>query len=165
MRTRKVLACLVACFAIVAGAVAVRSLPWTQDMVRGRAVEPQALMQVPPPNTLAINHPRVMDRIEADGRLTNPLAASPEVLRQGRTLFDTYCAVCHGANGPNPTPVGKHFPEIPDLSATAIQAYSDGLLYSIIREGGFSMPGYAETVSVPERWALVHFIRTFRRPS
>ena len=165
MRTRKVLACLAAGFVIVAGAVAVRALPWTQDMVRGRAVEPQTLMQVPPPNTLAINHPRVLDRTAADGRLTNPIAASPEVLRQGRTLFDMDCAVCHGADGRTPGPVGKGFQMIPDLSLPAIQAYSDGLIYSVIREGGFEMPGYADALSPAERWALVHFVRTFRRPS
>ena len=165
MRTRKVLRCLVACLSIAAGAAAVRALPWTQDMVRGRAVEPQTLMQVPPPNTLAINHPRVMDRTEADGRLTNPRAASPEILRQGRTLFDMDCAVCHGADGRNPGAVGKNFRMVPDLSEPAIQAYSDGLIYSIIREGGFEMPGYADALSPAERWALVHFVRTFRQPS
>ena len=162
MRTRKVLACLAACFAIVAGAVAVVALPWTQDMVRGRAVEPQTLMQVPPPNTLAVGHSRILDRVEADGRLTNPIAASPEVLRQGRTLFDMACAVCHGADGRSPGPVGKNFRMVPDLSAPDIQAYSDGLIYSVIREGGFEMPGYADALSPAERWALVHFIRTFR---
>ena len=162
MRTRKVLRYLVACLSIAAGAAAVRALPWSQDMVRGRAVEPQTLMQVPPPNTLAVGHPRILDRTEADGRLTNPLAASPEVLRQGRTLFDTDCAVCHGADGRSPGPVGKNFRLVPDLSAPAIQAYSDGLIYSVIREGGFEMPGYADALSPAERWALVHFIRTFR---
>ena len=162
MRTRKVLAYVVASLAIVAGVVTVRALPWSTDMVRGRAVAPQTRMLVPAPNTLAVGHPRILDRIEATERLTNPLPPSPEVLAQGHALFDTYCAVCHGANGRTPGPVGKFFPAIPDLSATTIQAYADGLIYSVIREGGFSMPGYAETMSVPERWALVRFVRTFR---
>ena len=165
MRTRKGRSWLVACLSIAAGAAAVGALPWSQDMVRGRAVEPQTLMYVPPPNTLAINHPRIMDRVDADERLTNPLVASPELLRQGRMLFDTYCTVCHGADGRTPGPVGKDFRVIPDLSTPAIQAYSDGLLYSVIREGGFEMPGYAETLSPSERWTLVHFVRTFRQPS
>jgi mono/diheme cytochrome c family protein len=165
VRTRKALASMLASAAIAAGAATVLALPWTHDMSRGRAVEPQTMMLVPPPNTLAIGRQPVMDRIEADGRLTNPIAASPEVLQQGHALFDTYCAVCHGADGHGQGPVGKYFSGIPNLSATAIQTYSDGLIYSIIREGGFSMPGYAETLSPAERWALVHMIRTFRQPS
>ena len=165
MRTPKILAYLFACLAIVAGAATVRALPWSQDMVRSRAVAPQTLMLVPPPNTLAVGHQRIMDRVEAEERLANPVAASPEVLKQGRALFDTYCAVCHGADGRTPGPVGKRFRLVPDLSASAIQAYADGLIYSIIREGGSNMPGYAETLSPPERWALVHFVKTLRQPS
>lgn len=134
-------------------------------MVRSRAVEPQTSMLAPPLNTLAVNHPRIMDRVDASEQLTNPLTASPDVLKQGRALFDTYCAVCHGADGGGTGPVGQFFRGIPELSAEPIQTYPDGMIYSIIREGGFEMPGYAETMSVPERWALVHFVRTLRRPS
>jgi mono/diheme cytochrome c family protein len=165
VRTRKALASVLASAAIAAGVATVLALPWSHDMARGRAVAPQTMMLAPPPNTLAVGRQPVMDRIEADGRLTNPVAASPEVLKQGRALFETYCAVCHGADGRGQGPVGKYFSGIPNLSATAIQTYSDGLIYSIIREGGFSMPGYAETLSPRERWALVHMIRTFRQPS
>jgi mono/diheme cytochrome c family protein len=150
--------------AFAAGAVTVLALPWTNDMARGRGVAPQTMTLLPPANTLAIGHQRIMDRIEADGRLKNPIAASPEVLKQGRALFDTYCAVCHGADGGGEGPVAKHFSGVPNLSSTAIQTYSDGLIYSIIREGGFNMPGYAETLSPSERWALVHMVRTFRQP-
>ena len=155
---------MLASAALVAGAVTLLAMPWSNDMARGRAVAPQTMMLLPPPNTLAIGRQRIMDRIEADGRLTNPIAAAPEVLKQGRALFDTHCAVCHDTNGGGEGPVGKYFSGIPNLSATAIQTYSDGLIYSIIREGGSSMPGYAETLSPSERWALVHMVRTFRQP-
>ena len=158
MRTRKALASV----ALVAGAATVWALPWSGDMERGRAVRPQTLMLAPPPNTLAVGHPPVMDRADANERLTNPLAASPEVLKQGRALFDMACATCHGADGHSVGPVGKYFQTVPDLSEPSIQAYSDGWLYSVIREGGFNMPGYAETLSPSERWALVHFVRTLR---
>ena len=148
---------------MLAGAAATAlAFPWTEDMVRGRAVRPQTEMLTPPPGTLAIGHRRILDRDDADKRLTNPLAASTEVLEQGRALFGTYCAVCHGANGQGGGPVGKYFRQVADLAGPAVQGYSDGLMYSVIREGGFNMPGYAETLSVPERWAVVHLIRTFR---
>jgi mono/diheme cytochrome c family protein len=154
------------CLAILIGAAAtVLAFPWTRDMVRGRAVKPQTLMLVPPPNTLAIGHPRILERDEADKQLANPLSASAPVLEQGRALFATNCAVCHGVNGRGGGPVGKYFRAIPDLSGGAVQAYSDGLLYSVIREGGFNMPAYAEALSPQERWAVVHFLRTLRRSS
>jgi mono/diheme cytochrome c family protein len=153
----------VAVVLLLAAAATVLALPWSQDMVRGRAVAPQTQMHVPPANTLAIGHPRILDRIDAEDQLTNPLAASPEVVEQGRSLFGIYCAVCHGADGRSAGPVGKHFPMVADLSTAQIQEYPDGALYSIIREGGFKMPGYAETLSMQERWAVVHFVRSLRR--
>jgi len=165
VRSRKALASMLASAALVAGAVTLLAMPWSNDMARGRAVAPQTMMLLPPPDTLAIGRQRIMDRIEADGRLSNPIATSPEVLKQGRALFDTHCAVCHGADGGGGGPVAKYFSGIPNLSEPAIQGYSDGLIYSIIREGGFNMPGYAETLSPAERWALVHMVRTFRQPS
>ena len=166
MRTRKALASILVSAAVATCAVTALALPWTSDMSRSRAVPPQTTgTLLPPANAMAIGHPRILDRIDADGRLTNPIPASPDVLKQGRALFDTYCAVCHGANGAGEGPVSQYFSGIPNLSAPAIQGYSDGLIYSIIREGGFSMPGYAETLSVSERWAVVHAVRAFRQPS
>jgi len=147
---------------LVSAAATALAFPWSQDMVRSRAVRPQTQMLVPPPNTLAVGHPRILDRVDAEEQLTNPVAASKEVLDQGRGLFDTYCTVCHGADGRSLGPVGKYFNKVADLSSPQIQEYTDGLIYSVIREGGFNMPGYAETVSAQERWALVHFVRSLR---
>jgi mono/diheme cytochrome c family protein len=147
---------------IGAATVTVIALPWSQDMVRGRAVMPQTQMLTPPANTIAVGGSRILDRVDAEDKLTNPLTASPEVVEEGRALFQTYCAVCHGADGRAPGPVGKLFPMVADLSSPQIQEYPDGALYSVIREGGFKMPGYAEALSQRERWAVVHFLRTLR---
>jgi len=147
---------------LVGAAATVLAFPWGQDMVRSRAVRPQTQMLVPPPNTLGVGHPRIVDRADADKQLTNPIAASKEVLEQGRALFDSLCSVCHGADGRKVGPVGQNFRTIADLSTTEIQAYSDGRIYNIIREGGMNMPGYAETLSPRERWAVVHFVRSLR---
>jgi mono/diheme cytochrome c family protein len=147
---------------IGAATVTVIALPWSQDMVRGRAVMPQTQMLTPPANTIAVGGSRILDRVDAEDKLTNPLTPSPEVVEAGRSLFQTYCAVCHGADGRAPGPVGKLFPMVADLSSPQIQEYPDGALYSVIREGGFKMPGYAEALSQRERWAVVHFLRTLR---
>ena len=34
-------------------------------------------------------------------------------------------------------------------------------MYSIIREGGYRMPGHADALSRTERWMLVHYLRSF----
>jgi mono/diheme cytochrome c family protein len=147
---------------LVAAAATVLAMPWSRDMMHSRAVMPQTQLAVAPPNTRAIGHPRILDRVDAEELLTNPIALAPAVVAQGRALFETYCAVCHGRDGRSVGPVGKYFMKVPDLSVPEIQAYPDGLLYSVIREGGFNMPGYAEALSAEERWAVVHFLRSLR---
>jgi cytochrome c5 len=150
---------------IVVGAATMTALPWNPEMVHGINVKPQKQMLLPPANTLAIGHPRILERDDADKQLTDPLGVSPQAVEQGHVLFDTYCSVCHGANGRGTGPIAKHFRLVADLTSPTVQAYSDGLMYSIIREGGFNMPAYAESLSAGERWAVVRYVRTLRRPS
>ena len=94
--------------------------------------------------------------------MTNPLASSPRVLEQGKWLYEVYCDVCHGPEGHGDGPVGTLYPNsLPLLDSPYIQRYADGYMYSIIREGGYRMPGHADALSRTERWMLVHYVRSF----
>ena len=115
----------------------------------------------PPTGTLAVDGLWIMDRIEARDRLTNPLRGSDDVLADGKKLYSIYCEICHGTSGTGNGPVAEYFRRIPDLSLPYVQRYSDGRLYTTLREGGLDMPAYANSLSVDERWAVVHHIRTF----
>ena len=105
--------------------------------------------------------PQILDRLSSQG-LPNPRPNTPEVRDEGAWLYDVYCAICHGATGQGNGKIAEHYRRMPNLSLPQIQAYTDGWIYSIIREGGFNMPASAESLSVDERWALVHFLRTFQ---
>jgi mono/diheme cytochrome c family protein len=113
---------------------------------------------------VAVDGVRLWDRTEADSRLLNPRAATPEVLAEGAAVYAINCAICHGSTGRRDGVLAEHYPTIPDLSAPAVQAYSDGWLYSVVREGGFNMPSQAEALSPSETWAVVHYLRTFGQP-
>jgi len=92
----------------------------------------------------------------------NPLKNDTDAWRRGHTLFDSHCAVCHGTDARGATPIGKHtYPPVPDLTASAIQRFSDGALYSIVRHGvsWTGMPAFQHTLSEQETWATVAFIR------
>jgi len=98
----------------------------------------------------------------AQAAAVNPLQHDPGAWRQGRTLFESHCAVCHGTDARGATPIGKHtYPPVPDLTAVAIQRFSDGALYSIVRHGvsWTGMPAFQRTLSEQETWATVAFIR------
>ena len=152
--------------ALILGAAGISTLafPWTRNMHTGPVVLPQVAPRVPVEDTIAVDGPQILDRLSSQG-LPNPRPNTPEVVDEGAWLYGVYCAVCHGATGQGDGLLAEHYGRMPNLSAINVQNYTDGWIYSIIREGGRNMPPSAASMSVDERWALVHFVRTFRTPS
>ena len=157
-RTRRLV--LTGVIVMMAGAVTVAQLSFMRNMYTGPVVLPQVQSRVPVDDTIAVDGERLRDRIESRD-LPNPLPNTPAALAEGEWLYGVYCAVCHGATGRGDGQIAEHFRRMPDLWQPNIRNYTDGWIYSIIREGGFNMPPFAASMSTDERWALVHFLRTF----
>src|SRR6202162_345635 len=97
----------------------------------------------------------------------NPGAATSDALQQGRELFLTQCAACHGIDGSGTTPMGLSlYPRVPDLRAASTQSLSDGEIHYIIENGvqltGMPAWGNPHLESSGNSWQLVHFIRSLR---
>lgn len=97
----------------------------------------------------------------------NPFVASSDSLQQGRELFVTQCAVCHGIDGSGKTQPGLNlYPRVPDLRATSTQNLSDGEIHYIIENGvqltGMPAWGNPHLESSGNSWKLVLFIRSLR---
>lgn len=97
----------------------------------------------------------------------NPLANDSDATRQGRALFLSECASCHGIDGSGKTQVGANlYPRVPDLRGDVSQSLSDGEMHYIIENGVqlTGMPAWSD----PHRklgedsWKLVSFIRSIR---
>jgi mono/diheme cytochrome c family protein len=96
---------------------------------------------------------------------TNPVPASPEVLKEAMEHFADHCATCHANDGSGNTGIGRGlFPKAPDMRAAGTQELTDGELYYIIHNGvrftgmpafGSGQPGDSDEAN----WKLVHFIR------
>jgi len=73
----------------------------------------------------------------------------------GSTLFQRDCVECHGARGEGQG-------GLPDLASADFFAGRSLLaIYGAITEGvGQGMPGYAETLSDDQRWALAAYVRS-----
>jgi mono/diheme cytochrome c family protein len=102
--------------------------------------------------------------IPAEGRKQqNPVAASPDNLRDARLHFADHCAICHGNDGTGDTLIGKGlYPKPPDLRATETQKLSDGEIFWIIENGVrfTGMPAFGGNHgSQEDSWKLVRFIR------
>jgi len=96
--------------------------------------------------------------------LTNPVAASPDVVKEGMEHFADHCAVCHGNDGGGDTEMNRGlYPKAPDMRLAATQNLSDAELFYIIENGVrlTGMPGWGNGTKEGETssWHLVHFIR------
>ena len=128
--------------------------------------------------------------LEEARALENPLPRNEVTLALGARVFETNCAVCHGASGlgvderGDGTMRGKlrdilsasgHSPA--DLTATGpTAAKPDGEVYLIITKGfgetyfsgrpslarTFVMPPFAKLLTLEERWAVMHHIRSLQ---
>ncbi len=97
----------------------------------------------------------------------NPIAATSGSVQQGREIFLTSCAMCHGITGEGNTQVGRNlYPRVPDLRAPATQNLSDGEIHYIIENGvqltGMPAWGNPRSESTGESWKLVLFVRSLR---
>jgi mono/diheme cytochrome c family protein len=102
--------------------------------------------------------------IPADARrLQNPVARSPQAIRDGMMHFADHCATCHDNDGSGQTMIGGGlYPKPPDLRKDQTQKLSDGELFWIIENGVrfTGMPAFGgQQGSQEDSWKLVQFIR------
>jgi len=103
---------------------------------------------------------------EASGPL-NPLSSDEATVNAGRLLYQTNCAVCHGASGrgdgpvaiglrPSPSDFTQHMPP---------GKHTDGQVYLWIRDGYLqsAMPAWGQRLNDQQIWQLVAYLRTFGR--
>jgi mono/diheme cytochrome c family protein len=99
---------------------------------------------------------------EVRGR-TNPVALTPDLLREAGAHFADHCASCHGNDGRGQPTGPRFYPRVPDMTLPSTQSQSDGELFATIENGirltGMPAWGDGSEKSAPSTWALVHFIR------
>jgi mono/diheme cytochrome c family protein len=93
----------------------------------------------------------------------NPEKPTASNIADGKQLFNSYCMVCHGLDGQN---TGVPFaqtvsPPVPSLASPQVQAYSDGQLKWIIKNGIYpsGMPPSTGDFSDDDMWLMVLYIR------
>ncbi len=103
--------------------------------------------------------------------MTNPLAASAEVLQAGKTLFQksakpAACAMCHGEKGDGKGMMGAALVPPPrNFTCNAMMKdIPDGQLFWIIKKGspGTGMMSFSG-LSDEKVWQLIHYIRSLGR--
>lgn len=103
-----------------------------------------------------------LPRDQAAHVLSNPQSATPVSIEQGKQIFLTYCAVCHGSEGHGDGPLAHKMVFPPPELPSRLGGLSDGYLYATIRNGGFIMPPHSYRISPTPRWDLVNYLRSIQ---
>ena len=93
------------------------------------------------------------------------------MLGRGRERFGIYCAPCHGLTGDGKGTVickrekasdpceSRGFPPLPSYEDARIRQMPDGQLFATITHGVRTMPAYGPQIPIPDRWAIVSYVR------
>jgi mono/diheme cytochrome c family protein len=127
--------------------------------------------QVPPAGTIPVgftrfNYPNTPEGVaQASAEVTNPLPMTAKNMADGKALFTTFCAPCHGVNGQGDGLVTTHgYPAPPSYSTGqssrggAMKDINDGRLYHTITYGLNAMGSYASQLAPEERWKVVMYV-------
>ena len=96
-----------------------------------------------------------------------PIPVTSQLMARGRTKYNISCLPCHGGQGDG-NGVVKYFGfgAIKDLHDPNVVKLNDGQLYRAITvgnlEGEGEMKGYANTLDVTDRWAVVAYVRALQ---
>ena len=103
------------------------------------------------------------DSADYAGRvLVNPLDSTAEVVAEGKVLFTTYCATCHGENGLGDGLVGKIFMGVPAYNVGRVKELPEGQIFHTITFGRGRMMSHASQVSADERWKIARYVHVLQ---
>ena len=98
--------------------------------------------------------------------LKSPLReGDPANMEQGKALYFTFCAQCHGKNYDGNGPVGQSFHPLPtDLRSTNVQSQPEGVIFKTISYGlpkqDNRQPPLATTIDVLDRWRIIAYVKS-----
>jgi mono/diheme cytochrome c family protein len=98
------------------------------------------------------------------GDLKSPLTLDDPVnMEQGKTLYFTYCAQCHGRGFDGNGTVGQSFAPLPtDLRTEKVQSLSEGAMFKEISYGvpDGRQPPLASTIKACDRWRIAAYVKS-----
>lgn len=103
-------------------------------------------------------------RIGESWGLGMPFEVTPEILVRGQQRFNISCAVCHGATGSGNGITSKYgIVAIANFHDQRLVDMADGEIFNTITHGKNTMMGYGYNIQVPDRWAIIAYIRALQR--
>lgn len=148
---------------------AVAVVPWFSTMRKTIAVKPYQMPLQPVAGTVPITGVEIQLSVmnAADlpviDRLQNPVTSTSASIARGRDRYEIYCSLCHGVAGAGDGPVNAvMFNIAPSLLTDRAGGYSDGYLYTMVRNGRGIMPAHGDKIRGEDRWHVVNYLRVLQ---
>ena len=96
---------------------------------------------------------------------TNPFSGDSSAISEGKSIFQTNCAACHGENGKGDGPAATSLDPKPQDLVTIGPSMSDGYLFWRISDGGLqapfqsAMPAWKTILNEEQTWHVVAYLR------
>jgi mono/diheme cytochrome c family protein len=100
-----------------------------------------------------------------------PVPVTAALLARGRERFNIHCAACHGLSGNGNGPVHLRAEQLQegtwtpptDLTSEVVRGRPNGHIFNTITNGIRNMSAYGPQIDVPDRWAIVAYVRALQR--
>jgi mono/diheme cytochrome c family protein len=170
MRLLKQLVGVFAVLAVLGGIILLFSydvikLDWISFMEIQPSYRPMEDPRPVPVRSIPIEGPIA---IPGMGAPENPMKADEASITRGRELFAINCQMCHGETGEGTGAVAAFLINFKpaNLTSDVVQSKSDGSIFMTITNGiQGAMPPLNENLTVSERWDVVNYVRTLKKPA
>ncbi len=98
-------------------------------------------------------------------KVVNTVKSSAASIAEGKTLWSTHCASCHGKAGLGDGSKSAQLATTPpDFTKAAFQSQTDGSLFYKTSEGRGDMPSFKKKIADQEDiWNLVNYMRSLKK--
>lgn len=94
----------------------------------------------------------------------SPVVNTEATIKDGKTLYQSYCTPCHGEKGKGDGPAAAALtPKPADHTSAMMLNETDGTLFFKLSEGRTPMPPYKTALNETQRWELIAYIRTLNK--
>jgi mono/diheme cytochrome c family protein len=141
---------------------------WAQEKQEPKQEAPPASKQeqqpgAPPAAVPPGQYPHTYNITPEQKERKNPIHFTDASVAEGKKLYGSQCAMCHGEKGDGKGDAAEEMKiNPPDFTKPDVLAKrTDGELFTIISVGSETMPGQGERMKELQKWDIVNFLRTF----
>lgn len=111
--------------------------------------------------------------LRLSNRLANPFEKTPQVLADGKALYEMYCDHCHGPKGEGNGKVasgvtvdGKEksaYAGVPNYKSDALRSITEGHIFHVITYGKNLMWPHGSQISPEDRWKIAAYVKELQK--